>query len=410
MGNQKLRIFLIGVISIFFNLENTCGQIDFPDINITLKYNPESNIPIAYQVTKNDSLFIIFFSVEIPDRIDFDKNYSIKYEIKSDYKESNSLVSRTLTSNLHGIGEDEEKKYFQFEIKAQPDHNILFLRLKDLFSDIVYIKDIPLEKSLAYPPPDFFISKSNSKIPVLDSYIHADDSIQIRELASQNKIFYIYYYDHVFSAADPPMYRIDKDVSKALTVDLAFQIRSGEPFLLKKKGLYFIQNDTSSSSGISILCEEIFFPKLTTMEDIIDPVIYLTTKQEINKLKDNNNQKEAFERFWLNLAASEEKAGRLIREYFDQVETVNKIFTHYKPGWKTDMGMIYIILGPPEEVYNNGGTESWYYKRQSSTIVFNFLRLKSIFTHNHYVLIRDRQYKKAWFDAIDNWRRGIIIK
>jgi len=408
MVNKNLRIFFFIAVLILLNPWNVCGQTDFSDINLAMRYRPNSNVPIAYQITKKDSLFIIFFSVEISKNVGFNDNFSIIYEIKSDYNVNNSLVSRTLTSYLHGIGEDDEKKYFRFEINGQADNNILFLRLKNTLSDIVYIKDIPLKETMTYPAPDFYISKSNSDIPILDSFINFDDSIQIQGPGSNDQIFYIYHYDHIFSAADPPMYRIDKDVSKALDVDLELQVRSGEPFVLQKKGLYFIQSDTTSSSGISIRSEEKFFPKLTTMKNIIDPVIYLTTRQEIDKLKDNENQKEAFERFWLKLASSEDQAGRLIRKYFDQVEIVNELFTNYKPGWKTDMGMIYIIFGPPDEAYSNGETESWYYKTQSSTIVFNFLRLKSIFTHNHYVLIRDRQYKNAWFKAIDNWRRGII--
>jgi GWxTD domain-containing protein len=146
------------------------------------------------------------------------------------------------------------------------------------------------------------------------------------------------------------------------------------------------------------------------MEDIIDPVIYLTTREEINRLKEIEDQREAFERFWLNLSVSEDQASRLIRKYFDQVEIVNRLFTNYKQGWKTDMGMIYIIFGPPDEVYNNGETESWYYRQltASSAIVFNFLRLKSIFTHQHYLLVRDKEYRNPWFKAIDDWRRGRI--
>jgi GWxTD domain-containing protein len=244
----------------------------------------------------------------------------------------------------------------------------------------------------------------------MEPYINSGDSVRIVSADSTLNKFFIYHYDHTFSPADPPMYRLDKDVSRSLEIDTFFTVANGQVLSLDKKGLYFIQSDTSTLSGISIRSEEKFYPKLVRMEDIIDPVIYLTTRKEINRLKDTGNQKEAFEKFWLNLSSSEDGASRLIREYFDQVEIVNQMFANYKQGWKTDMGMIYIIFGPPDEVYNNGETESWYYRNQTanSSVVFSFLHLKSIFTHQHYLLIRDKEYRNVWFKAIDDWRRGRI--
>jgi GWxTD domain-containing protein len=320
-------------------------------------------------------------------------------------------MTRTLNFPRFGIGEEGGNKYFRFEIEDTENVNILFLRLKNNLSDIEYVWDIPLKSSFTYETSDFFPVQPGNKLPYLKDYLIAGESIEIQSADSSSASFYVFHYDQDFSAADPPMYRIDKEVSRSMQIDTLFQIQSGQSFTLPLRGLYFIQSDTTSYSGVSIRSEERFFPKLVTMEDLIDPVIYLTTRQEIERLKNNDNQKEAFEKFWLNLSSSEDQASRLIREYFDQVELANKLFTNYKEGWKTDMGMIYIIYGPPMEVTSNGETESWYYLRygsNSSTIVFNFLRLKSIFTHQHYLLIRDRQYKNSWFKAIDEWRRGRI--
>lgn len=36
--------------------------------------------------------------------------------------------------------------------------------------------------------------------------------------------------------------------------------------------------------------------------------------------------------------------------YFTRVEYANKTFKHYLDGWRTDMGMVYIIFGPPSNV------------------------------------------------------------
>ena len=403
-------LFSITII-VFIKPFNVQGQLDFQAMNLALKYSQDSNITLQYQIARKENTFFVLFSLELPDRVNFNEEYSLYYEIKAEYSSKNSLMNRTLNFPRSGIGEERGIKYFLIEIEEAEDMNILFLRLKNNLSGMEYVWDIPLKGPLTYDSPDFFLVQPETNLPHLKSYLNFAKHLQIQPADSVQGTFYVYHYDQTFSAADPPMYRIDKEVSRSMQVDTIFSVVSGESFTLPKYGLYFIQSDTSSYSGISILSEEKFFPKLVTREDIIDPVIYLTTSQEIDRLKKNDNQKEAFEKFWLNLSASEDQASQLIREYFEQVELANNLFTNYKEGWKTDMGMIYIIFGPPAEVTNNGETESWYYRQQgpnTPAIVFNFLHLKSVFTQQHFLLIRDKQYKNSWFKAIDDWRRGRI--
>jgi GWxTD domain-containing protein len=389
------------------------GQLDFQALNLSLKYNPTGNILMNYQVIRENNTFIILFSLDLTEEVNFNEQYSLHYEIKDEYGSKNSQMTRTLNFPGFGIGEVHGIKYFRIMVEDADKLNILFLILKHNLSDIEQIWDIPLKGPLTYDPPDFYLVQPQNQLPYLKSYLNSGKRIEVQRADSSSGIFYVYHYDQTFTAADPPMYRLDKEVSRSMQVDTLLQVTTGESFELPKEGLYFIQSDTTSYSGISIRSEKRYYPKLVTMEDVIDPMIYLTTRQEIDRLKKNENQKEAFEKFWLTLSPTEDQASRLIREYFDQVEWVNTLFTNYKEGWKTDMGMIYIIFGQPKEVISNGETESWYYRPQgasSPAVVFNFLRLKSIFTHQQYLLIRDRQYKNSWFKAIDEWRRGRIYR
>jgi GWxTD domain-containing protein len=39
-----------------------------------------------------------------------------------------------------------------------------------------------------------------------------------------------------------------------------------------------------------------------------------------------------------------------MEEYYGRVDYANKHFSHYMEGWRTDMGMVYIIFGPPNSV------------------------------------------------------------
>lgn len=400
-------LFLL-VFPVFLTPEVAWGQSGYEDQNLAFKYRT-NNIPMQYQVTKTGSTYTLFFSLDLPPGSDFNRNYDLSYQIKEEFGSQGSLVTRTLNYATSGIGEEGSKKYFRIGIEDGDNFNILFLRLKNTESSLQHVWDIPLKGQYTYEPPDFYLARTKVDLPYLYPYLEIGDALQINVVDSALQEFFVYHYDHTFSPADPPMSRLEKDISRSMMVDTLFSVGPGEPFELTKPGLYFIQSDTTSFSGISIRAEEKFYPKLVRMDDIVDPVIYLTTSQEIERLKKAEDPKRAFEKFWLNLASSEELAAKLIRIYFTQVEKANGLFTNYKPGWKTDMGMIYIIYGPPDEVTNNGETETWYYGQQtSSEVVFNFLKLKSIFTHQHFLLIRDKQYRDSWYRAIENWRRGRI--
>ena len=39
-----------------------------------------------------------------------------------------------------------------------------------------------------------------------------------------------------------------------------------------------------------------------------------------------------------------------MEDYYQRVEYANNKFTHYIEGWRTDMGMVYIMFGPPSDV------------------------------------------------------------
>ena len=64
-------------------------------------------------------------------------------------------------------------------------------------------------------------------------------------------------------------------------------------------------------------------------------------------------------------------------EYFRRVRYANQYFTVFRDGWRTDRGLIYIIFGPPSEVFRyeyNVDTkpfQTWTY--YSKNLVFQFL-------------------------------------
>jgi GWxTD domain-containing protein len=285
----------------------------------------------------------------------------------------------------------------------------MFLNIKHRASGKSYTLDIPLVSETTYPPPDFMLFNKNTEMPECRDYVHLSDSLIIHDLDDRKREYFVYFYDTDFDVADPPMYRLKKTVSKAMEIHSMFTVSADSTFLLDREGLYFIQSDTSTFSGIGIRVESDFYPRMSSINQLVEPLIYLSTKEEIDKLLNSDNIRTSFEMFWLNLAKSEEGARVVIKNFYDRIEDANLLFTNYKEGWKTDMGMIFTVLGSPDEVYRTEGKESWYYKNpgRNQIVVFNFLNIKNLYCDDHYMLIRDNQYKSFWFKGIDNWRKGI---
>jgi len=70
------------------------------------------------------------------------------------------------------------------------------------------------------------------------------------------------------------------------------------------------------------------------------------------------------------------KTNDLMEEYYARVMYANKHFSHFREGWKTDMGMVFILFGPPENIErhpfdaNDKPYEIWYYYNLSREFVF----------------------------------------
>ena len=169
--------------------------------------------------------------------------------------------------------------------------------------------------------------------------------------------------------------------------------------------------DTTDASGIGLVVGDKRFPKMTRPEKLIKPVLYMSTSSEIGELNQAQDTKKAFDRYWLSMmSGNEEVAKKTIRAYFDRVEEANKLFTSYKEGWKTDKGMIYIVLGAPDRVQRNREREVWVYNRRAnvSEVNFTFTRKANQFVDDHYELVRYIEYQPIWYPIVEAWRTGAI--
>jgi len=175
-------------------------------------------------------------------------------------------------------------------------------------------------------------------------------------------------------------------------------------------GIYLFKVDKNQMDGLTLMNFGEHFPRVRTPDDLLGPLIYLTSSSEFRDLRMELNRKLAVDNFWIGIAGNIEAARELIRVYYNRVLFANLYFTSYKEGWKTDRGMIYIVFGAPNMLEFTPNTEKWTYftGKGSNPIEFVFERKENIFTTEDYQYIRDVSSNPYWRAAVQTWKKGKI--
>ncbi len=81
---------------------------------------------------------------------------------------------------------------------------------------------------------------------------------------------------------------------------------------------------------------------------------YIARDEELNTLEDAetvDEKQEAFMEFWKKRDPNPNTPrNERMEEYYRRVAYSDREFSHHIEGWRTDMGMVFIIFGPPDDV------------------------------------------------------------
>lgn len=159
------------------------------------------------------------------------------------------------------------------------------------------------------------------------------------------------------------------------------------------------------------------FPRITAIGQLVDALAYIAREGEYEHLQAAETpaeQKRRFDAFWGEHIPNRQEARNVIRTYYARVEEANLFFSTYKDGWKTDRGMLYIVLGAPLYVDRRIDSEVWVYsygqRDESSVFVFERVPIygsKGSF-YNH-ILQRDMMHDYRWRRILERWRNGEVL-
>ncbi len=328
--------------------------------------------------------------IEIPlENLQFKKNYSTKdydasisYEIKI-INSAGEIVSNELISDYITTGKAEQKsldesaKYIVKEFYLNPGKYSLEVTVTDIntknektikdkidivdyadksiaFSDIMLVSNLKEEngKKIITPLVDRNIDNLKEVILFFEVYNTQNQTVEnsFSFKVSDVKERVVETGEHKYTFAPG----LNKVFEKIVTDNLVF-------------GSYTLEIKDKSNG--EIIAHKQFSNKLSGFPSntkdlnlMIDQLLYIANSEQLSKIKNaptTELKQKYFIEFWRNNDPSPyTKKNENMVDYYKRIKTANERYTHWIDGWKTDMGMVYIIYGEPNNIERYPFTEN----------------------------------------------------
>jgi GWxTD domain-containing protein len=203
---------------------------------------------------------------------------------------------------------------------------------------------------------------------------HAKDSVQIHYTITDFKGKELLNKFEVYETTGPRtqiITRLDSSQyptgSYTITVEAKSLMRSDEVLpAIKQKG-FFIRFGNMPLS-------------ITDLDLAIRQARYIAKENEyvlFEKASTDDERRRLFDEFWKRRDPNPKTSrNEVMEEYYSRVDYANKNFSHYIPGWRTDMGMVFILFGSPNNVerhpfdIDSKPYEIWSYYEFNRSVVF----------------------------------------
>ncbi|MFO7656282.1 MAG: GWxTD domain-containing protein [Bacteroidales bacterium] len=430
-NNQSLygiiKLPRVAAPAVIFLLFITCSAPvnTVKEKNVAKIYNPSSSkIHPAFSVYHNDentsTLFVKIFPKELlysqanPEGL-YKASFRVNYHLYEIVKPTEDVMADSGSVTYTFLRDTPEQRAVkEILLRAVPGKLYqLKIQAMDLIRREEVIRHIYVDKRTTLSQQNFMIREEKSGLPYFAPYVLGKSMFRIlyNNPAKHKKVFVSYYGKEVplpkpsFTSYRENIYLSNPDSLWIMpySPDISYQ--------LAYEGIYFFQFDTAVKAGLTVLNFGGNFPRIKNSAEMVQPIEYIATYAEYERIKKATNKKFAVDEFWLDNADGTERARELIRIFYTRVFFSNYYFTSFKPGWLTDRGMIFIIYGPPQAIYVDNNKERWVYFKKSSgsNVTFIFSHVASPYAENHYLLERSESSEGHWKQAIDTWRNGSVF-
>ena len=119
---------------------------------------------------------------------------------------------------------------------------------------------------------------------------------------------------------------------------------------------------------------------IVDLDKAIEQLVYIARESELEYIQSattDEEKRKRFLEFWSKRDPdAQTQRNELMDEYYGRIQYANQTFTHYLEGWRTDMGMIFIRFGTPDNIErhpfdtDNKPYEIWYYYQLNRQFIF----------------------------------------
>lgn len=402
---MKYLIKLILLLLVFQTVKAQVETADNPDETRSLPkfyhdflnfYSPDSGktrldafVQVPYtqiQFVKSDKGFTASYTVTISvfdenkDKLITEKIWNEEVNEK-DFEQTNSKNNYNLSFKsfylppgkytIRSAVEDKESKK---EFSTEDPVTVRSLNSKVALSDIILISKTSetTDSKKILPNVSGNVATQTDGVPVFfEAYSKTAEDIKLQYTVSNEK------HDIIYQSSKEQ--HLDSGKTQLFNTIKDSSISLGN-YLLTITALD--KNDSVLSTT-----NKVFFSRWqgvpTTVKDLdeaIDQLVYIATSNEIDYIKDAKTKDDETKRyinFWKKKDPSPSTdENEVFNEYYRRIQYANDHFSHYTKGWKTDRGMVFIILGAPNNVdrhpfeYDSKPYEIWQYYQMNRQFVF----------------------------------------
>ena len=315
---------------------------------------------------------------------------TIDYTIVIINSKNDAVVNKSYTELIKNNKEDQKNvnegsDYIIKQFNLNPDNYTLNFTFKDRVSFEETSSEIKFEVKNITGKDILF-----SDLMIVSDYKEDETGMKsITPLVNNNignvKDFFLFYV--VYNMRDLPVpseyiYKVTNDQNKTIVEGaLSYVLQVGENKKVEKiptdnfsMGNYKLEITNKQTNEIVAKKDFIFrwgdLPvSIKSLDDAIAQMVYIATDDELENIKNaksNAEKEQRFIKFWKDKNPNPKSLrNELMIVYYNRIKVASQRYsTTYKPGWKTDMGMVYVIYGEPGNIDKHpfGDSETGYDK------------------------------------------------
>lgn len=431
---EKLRLLLL--IIIIASIADSCmtNQTVVDLKNISYIYNPLKNSfnPRYSVLNQSDQASLLSIKVYTSDLFFSEANVrgvpmAMMFISVRLYNESKgTILADTVYINLDIVKEESKNEYiYNVPLKVEKGYEYLAeVKTMDKIRQKTIQAFVPFNTISDSNRYNFIARGHFAHNQIFNPVIRKNEFLNIVYYRKPiDSLFVQYYKPYNDIPYAPSMVLPEKAMANKPDTTVALAYSDTLPMMFPRNGIYFCTTGRNISEGYTCFNFGPSFPELTTPEEMIEPLAYLATEDEMNTLHSSLRPKVALDEFWLKCGGNVDKTRELIRIFYTRILYSNYYFTSFKEGWRSDRGMIYIIYGPPDRLYKSYGEEIWGYRKpevksswgsryniKEDFLSFTFRKNKNKFSENEYYLSRSESLITFWDKAVLSWRKGIVFR